>query len=211
MIVLAGMIGVGKSSYAEMIARQLGTTAFYEGVDENPILDKFYDDPKTWAFSLQIYLINQRLKAIKEAAKNRNNVMDRSIYEDALFTEVIHQQGNLSKEDLDIYKELLDNMMEELSADCIKAPDLLVYLEADFDTILEHIKRRGRSYEQIDNDPELLEYYRTLHNAYAKWYDAYDRSAKMKISVDEFDIVAHPEYETKVMDKINTVLAEVRA
>lgn len=210
MIVLAGMIGVGKSSYTEMMARHLNTEAFYEAVNENPILEKFYEDPKEWAFSLQIYFLNQRLQSIKEAATNPNNVLDRSIYEDLLFTEVINSQGNMSDEDLDIYKDLLDNMMEELPEVPKKAPDLLVYLEADFDTILKHIKMRDRSFEQIDHDPELLDYYKTLHSAYSKWYDNYDYSPKIKISVDEYDIIADPSNEEKVMEIINEKLAEVR-
>lgn len=210
MIVLAGMIGVGKSSYTEMMARHLQTEAFYETVNENPILEKFYEDPKKWAFSLQIYFLNQRLQAIKDAATHPNNVLDRSIYEDMLFTEVINAQGNMSKEDLDIYKDLLENMMEELPEVPKKAPDLLVYLEADFETILRHIKMRDRSFEQIDHDPELLEYYRTLHSAYSDWYENYNYSPKMKISVDEYDIIADPSNEEKVMKLINKKLEEVR-
>ena len=210
MIVLAGMIGVGKSSYTEMMARHLGTKAFYEAVNENPILEKFYDNQKEWSFSLQIYFLNQRLESIKEASTNRNNVLDRSIYEDLLFADVLHRQGNMSKEDLDIYQNLLANMMEELPEVPKKSPDLLVYLEADFETILRHIKMRDRSFEQIDHDPELLEYYRTLHESYSKWYEDYDYSPKMKISVDEYDIIANPNNEEKVMAMIEEKLAEVR-
>lgn len=210
MIVLAGMIGVGKSSYTEMMARHLGTKAFYEAVNENPILEKFYDNQKEWSFSLQIYFLNQRLESIKEASTNRNNVLDRSIYEDLLFADVLHRQGNMSKEDLDIYQNLLANMMEELPEVPKKSPDLLVYLEADFETILRHIKMRDRSFEQIDHDPELLEYYRTLHESYSKWYEDYDYSPKMKISVDEHDIIANPNNEEKVMAMIEEKLAEVR-
>ena len=210
MIVLAGMIGVGKSSYTEMMSRHLETEAFYEAVNENPILEKFYENQKEWSFSLQIYFLNQRLQTIKAASRNRNNVLDRSIYEDLLFADVLHRQGNMSQEDLDIYKDLLNNMMTELPEVPKKAPDLLVYLEADFDTILRHIKMRDRSFEQIDNDPDLLDYYKTLYDSYSSWYENYNFSPKMKISVDEYDIIADPSNEDKVMRLIKDKLTEVR-
>ncbi|HRM19540.1 MAG TPA: deoxynucleoside kinase, partial [Trichococcus flocculiformis] len=112
MLVMAGMIGAGKSTYTEMISRRLGTEAFFESVDYNPILDKFYDNPQKWAFSLQIYFLNTRFRSIKAALTDDNNVLDRSIYEDALFTRVNHLQGNISQEEMDIYNDLLANMME---------------------------------------------------------------------------------------------------
>lgn len=210
MIVLAGMIGAGKSSYTEMIARKLGTEAFYEEVDNNPILDKFYEDPKRWAFSLQIYFLNKRFRSIKQALFDANNVLDRSIYEDALFTRVNNMQGNISDVDLDIYNDLLENMMQEIDSLPKKAPDLLIYLDASFETILAHIKKRGRSYEQVDNDPELLEYYKLLYNEYQTWFDDYHYSPKIKISVDEYDIVEDPENEDRVMKIIEQALEDAR-
>lgn len=188
MIVLAGMIGAGKTTMTEHLAEYLGTEAFYESVDDNPILDRFYEDPKRWGFSLQIFFLNKRFEAIKEALMNDNNVLDRSIYEDALFTEINNLQGNISDIDLNIYNQLLDNMMEELKGLPKKAPDLLVYLDADFSTILDHIKQRGREFEQWEDNEGLLEYYQTLYNNYDAWYEAYDKSPKMKIKVESYDI-----------------------
>lgn len=133
---MAGMIGAGKSTYTEMISRRLGTEAFFESVDYNPILDKFYDNPQKWAFSLQIYFLNTRFRSIKAALTDDNNVLDRSIYEDALFTRVNHLQGNISQEEMDIYNDLLENMMEELEGMPKKAPDLPIYLDGSFETIL---------------------------------------------------------------------------
>lgn len=209
MIVTAGMIGAGKSTLTTEIAKTFNTEPFYEEVDNNPILDKFYEDPKRWAFSLQIYFLNKRFKAIKQALSHDNNVLDRSIYEDALFTKINNQQGNISDIDMNIYNELLSNMMEELQGLPKKAPDLLVYLEADFETILEHIKHRGRDYEQWDNDPALLEYYRTLWEQYEQWYEDYNYSPKMKIKVEDY----HPDDEeslNKVMNDIANKLYDIR-
>lgn len=207
---MAGMIGAGKSTYTEMISRRLGTEAFFESVDYNPILDKFYDNPQKWAFSLQIYFLNTRFRSIKAALTDDNNVLDRSIYEDALFTRVNHLQGNISQEEMDIYNDLLANMMEELEGMPKKAPDLLIYLDGSFETILDHIRKRGREFEQIEDDSELLSYYELLFKNYEQWYQEYDQSPKIKINIDTFDIVNNSGDEEKVMSIIENALLEVR-
>ncbi len=207
---MAGMIGAGKSTYTEMISRRLGTEAFFESVDYNPILDKFYDNPQKWAFSLQIYFLNTRFRSIKAALTDDNNVLDRSIYEDALFTRVNHLQGNISKEEMDIYNDLLANMMEELEGMPKKAPDLLIYLDGSFETILDHIRKRGREFEQIEDDSELLAYYELLFKNYEQWYQEYDQSPKIRINIDSFDIVNNSGDEEKVIAIIEKALLEVR-
>lgn len=207
---MAGMIGAGKSTYTEMISKRLGTEAFFESVDYNPILDKFYDNPQKWAFSLQIYFLNTRFRSIKAALTDDNNVLDRSIYEDALFTRVNHLQGNISQEEMDIYNDLLANMMEELEGMPKKAPDLLIYLDGSFETILDHIRKRGREFEQIEDDSELLSYYELLFKNYEQWYQEYDQSPKIKINIDTFDIVNNSGDEEKVMSIIENALLEVR-
>lgn len=208
---MAGMIGAGKSTYTEMISRRLGTEAFFESVDYNPILDKFYDNPQKWAFSLQIYFLNTRFRSIKAALTDDNNVLDRSIYEDALFTRVNHLQGNISKEEMDIYNDLLANMMEELEGMPKKAPDLLIYLDGSFETILDHIRKRGREFEQIEDDSELLAYYELLFKNYEQWYQEYDQSPKIRINIDTFDIVNNSGDEEQVIAIIEQALLEIRS
>lgn len=209
-LVLAGMISTGKSTYTKMISDNLGSTPFYESVEDNDILKMFYDDAERWAFSLQIHFLNTRFKSIKEALMHENNILDRSIYEDNFFAYINYLQGNMSKAEFEVYSALLDNMMEELEGIPKKSPDLLIYLNCEFNTILEHIKMRGREYEQLDNDPELLDYYKLLYSNYDEWYENYDKSPKMTINVDEFDIVKNPEDSIKVMELINTELAKIR-
>lgn len=209
-IVLAGMIGAGKTSYTRLIAERLGTEAFYEAVEHNPVLEKFYEDPKEWAFSLQIYFLNKRFKSIKDALYDDNNVLDRSIYEDELFTLINHWQGNISEVNLNIYLELLGNMMEELKGTPKKAPDLLVYLHGSFETILHRIQKRGRDFEKVELGDERYQYFKLLWESYQDWYDRYDHSPKIAISVDEFDIVERPEDGDKVMAIVEAALAEAR-
>lgn len=209
MLVCAGMIGVGKSTLTEILAREFGTQAFYEEVEDNPVLDKFYENPKKWAFSLQMFFLDKRFKAIKKALSDNNNVLDRSIYEDALFTRINNMQGNISDVDLNIYNSILDNMMEELKELPKKAPDLLIYLEADFETILDHIKQRGREFEQVDDNPELLDYYKLLWTEYKQWYEDYNYSPKMKIKVETYN-PNDKESIDKVIEQIKAKLQEVR-
>lgn len=208
-IVLAGFIGAGKSSYTKMLSERLGTQAFYEPVEDNPVLSDFYNNPERYAFLLQVFFLNKRFKAIKRALSDNNNVLDRSIYEDALFTYINHIQGNISEREMKIYIDLLNNMMEELDELPKKAPDLLIYLDGSFDTMLKHIKKRGRDYEQIEDDEELLNYYKLLYSKYQKWFEAYDKSPKMRISVDDFDIVESKEDEEKVFKLIKEKIDEI--
>lgn len=122
LIVLAGTIGAGKSSLAAALGEHLGTDVFYEAVDNNPVLDLYYQDPKKYAFLLQIYFLNKRFKSIKEAYQADNNILDRSIFEDELFLKLNYKNGNVTKTELDIYQELLANMLEELEGMPKKTP-----------------------------------------------------------------------------------------
>ncbi|MGX7419752.1 deoxynucleoside kinase [Carnobacterium gallinarum] len=208
-IVLAGMIGAGKSTYTKLISDALDSEAFYESVDDNRILEKFYEDPKRWAFSLQIYFLNTRFRSIKDALQHQNNVLDRSIYEDALFTKINYEEGNMSDAEMDTYLDLLDNMMEELDTMPKKSPDLLIYLRGSLDTVLERIKKRGRSFEQIENNTDLLNYYKHLHSRYDGWFEEYDKSPTLVIDINQHDL-ENPDDAEKIIALIKERLKEVR-
>ncbi|NUG67805.1 deoxynucleoside kinase [Lactobacillus mellis] len=207
MIVLSGMIGAGKSSLTTILAEHLGTQAFYEQVDDNPVLPLFYADPKKYAFLLQIYFLNKRFASIKRALADDNNVLDRSIYEDSLFFHINADMGRATEQEVQVYDELLDNMMEELPyAAHKKAPDLLVHLEISYDKMLEHIKKRGRSYEQPENDSSLVGYYHNLLDRYDAWYQNYNYSPKMQINCDQLDFVDNPADRQEVLALIDEQL-----
>lgn len=208
-IITAGMIGVGKTTLTAKIADHLHTKAFFEPVGENPVLPLYYKDPKQYGFLLQIYFLNKRFSMIKQALSDDNNVLDRSIYEDALFTKENNAEGNISDTELDVYLKLLDNMMSDLKKLPKKAPDLMVYSETSFETILYRIKKRGRDYEQIDNNPELKDYYYKMWSAYQDWYQEYDASPKMKIDLDKYDL-EDPQNVTTVLGMIDERLAQIR-
>ena len=212
MIVLSGTIGAGKTSLTEMLADHLGSKAFYESVDDNPILPLFYENPKKYGFLLQIYFLNKRLAQIKAArATGMRNILDLSIYEDALLFQLTADLDRATQTEVDIYKSLVDNMMAEIAGvEDVKNPDLLIHVRVSFDTMLARIKKRGRSFEQIDDNPDLYDYYKELNKRYDDWFDAYDRSPKVQIDGDRFDFVADAEARAKVLEMIDSKLAEVQ-
>ncbi len=208
-IITAGMIGVGKTTLTGKIAEHLNTQAFFEPVGENPVLPLYYKNPKQYGFLLQIYFLNKRFSMIKQALSDDNNVLDRSIYEDALFTKENNAEGNISDTELAVYLQLLDNMMQDLNHLPKKAPDLMVYSETTFETILYRIKKRGRDYEQIDHNPELKDYYYKMWSAYKDWYWEYDASPKMKIDLDRYNL-DDPKNVEIVLGMIDERLAAIR-
>lgn len=207
-IVTAGMIGVGKSTLTTMLAKELHTEPFYESVGDNPVLDLFYKDPKKYAFLLQIYFLNTRFDSIKKALSNKNNVLDRSIYEDSLFFHVNASLGRVTDTEVKVYDDLLNNMLEELQGLPKKAPDLLVYIHTDYDTTIKHIKKRGRPFEQIENDNSLEAYYKALLDNYDEWYNNYDASPKMLIDGTKVDFVSDILDRKIVIDSIKDFMKE---
>lgn len=200
LITMAGVIGSGKSSLTKLLSDRLGTTAYFEPVNDNPVLPLFYKGNKLveqgkwktnpYAFLLQIYFLNTRFRSIKEAMQQDNNVLDRSIYEDNIFMKMNYEEGHTTKEEWNIYQSLLANMMEELPyAAHKKSPDLMIMIKVSYSTMIEHIRKRGRPYEQIEKDATLVKYYKDLLNHYAQWFKEYKESPILTIDGDKFDFV----------------------
>ncbi len=188
MILMAGMIGTGKTTFAELISESLGSQVFYESVGDNPILPDYYVNPERWAFPLQIYFLNTRFKTIRQAMSDQQHVLDRSLYEDLIFAELNYEAGNMTKLEFETYVDLLETLMNEISSSPKQRPDLLIYLDSDLDTALNRIKNRGRDYEQIENHPELLEYYKTLHGKYKDWIQNYTKTPVLIIESKKYDV-----------------------
>ncbi|MFB7428100.1 deoxynucleoside kinase [Streptomyces hydrogenans] len=215
-ICVGGMIGIGKTSVAELIAKELGSEVFYESVDDNPILPLFYSaspeeiEAKRYPFLLQLYFLRTRFAAIKEAYRKADNVLDRSIYEDWYFAKVNHDLGRISSLEMELYEGMLDEMMREIDGlPYRKAPDLMVYLQADFDTVLHRIGLRGREFEQ---DRGLVEYYRTLWSGYDDWvHKHYSASDVLVIDMNRTDVVNNPEDAARVARQVKEALAATGA
>ncbi|WP_270262655.1 deoxynucleoside kinase [Lactobacillus panisapium] len=208
-IVLSGPIGAGKSSLTSILAEHLGTQAFYEGVDNNPVLPLYYKDMKRYTFLLNIYLLNHRLAQINQAVREKNSVSDRSIYEDALFFQMNAESKVADPTEFKIYDSLLENMMEDTPGNPSKKPDLLIYIRVSLDTMLKRIEKRGRSYEQISTDPSLKDYYTRLIRYYEPWYENYDASAKIAIDGDRYDFIGNEDAKKEVLNQIDNKLREI--
>ncbi len=223
-LVLSGVIGSGKSSLTKILADHLGTEAFYEKVKDNPVLPLFYkgnkiaeakraagqrDATNPYAFLLQIYFLNTRFHSIKAALTDDNNVLDRSIYEDEIFMRMNTDQGHATKEEYLIYKDLLDNMLEELEGMPKKHPDLLVNIHVSYDTMIKRIAKRGRQYEQIQQDPSLVTYYKDLIDYYDTWYQNYDASAKIQIDGDRYDFIENPKDQQIILKTLDQKILEI--
>ena len=214
MIVLAGMISAGKSSVSKLLGEHYGTEVFYEKVEGNKILPLFYTmseeelAEKRIPFLLQLDFLDSRFKDIKKALVHNNNILDRSIYEDWYFAKVNKDLGRISDLEFEIYENLLHNMLEELEELPKKAPDLMVYLKCSFETILERMKIRGRSYEL---DPDLVDYYRVLWEGYDEWVEKhYNASQIVVIDMDATDVVNNPEDAKRVCAIVDKALEGVR-
>ncbi len=158
---------------------------------------------------MQIFFLNKRFQSIKAAYKADNNILDRSIFEDELFLTLNYKNGNVTKTELDIYKELLANMLEELEGMPKKSPDLLVYIDVSFDKMLERIGKRGRSFEQIADNPELYEYYQQVHGEYPDWYANYDVSPKIRVDGNKLDFVKNSDDLQTVFDMVDRELKKL--
>lgn len=214
-LVIGGMIGAGKTSVAELLGKSLNSEVFYENVDDNEILPLFYTASeeeqhlKRYPFLLQLDFLSSRFKSIKEALHNKNNVLDRSIYEDWYFAKVNTALGRISASEFNIYEKLLNNMMEELQELPKKAPDLMVYLQGSFETILYRIGLRGRDFEQ---DQGLMDYYKALWQGYDNWVtDHYKASDVLVINIDRIDVVNNSEDADFVVKLVKEKLAEMES
>lgn len=226
LITLAGVIGSGKSSLTEILADKLGTKPFFEPVEKNPVLPLFYQGNKEaeekrkngekatnpYAFLLQTYFLNKRFAMIKEAMQQDNNILDRSIYEDAIFMKMNTEMGNATEEEYEVYKDLLDNMLEELPlASHKKRPDLMILIKVSYDTMIKRIKKRGRGYEQVENDPSLEAYYKRLIEHYEEWAKEYNASPLLVIDGDKYDFMNNSIDRGEVLMMIYRKLFEVKS
>lgn len=214
LLVVGGMIGLGKSSVAKILGEHFQSDVFYESVDDNPLLPLFYSESeeeiqrKRYPFLLQLYFLNTRFKSIKEALVNDNNVLDRSIYEDWYFAKKNMELGRISQLEMDIYENLLNNMMEELESLPKKAPDIMIYLKGSFETVMNRIKLRGRDFEVDDS---LKEYYHFLWKDYYNWVkNHYKASEVLVIDMNVMDVVNNEDDKIKLIQMVEEKLKQVR-
>lgn len=174
-LAIAGNIGVGKTELTNRLSAELGWLAYYEPVIDNPYLDVFYADMQRWSFHLQIYFLSERFKAQAEIGRSELPfIQDRTIYEDAeIFARTLHAQGSMSDVDYRNYTALFDIMVGFL-----RKPDLVIYLKASPDVLLERIGRRGRASEKSIGRDYII----SLNQAYDDWM------ARVRADLDVIEI-----------------------
>ena len=166
-IAVSGNIGVGKTSLVKHLATNYGLTPVLEPFADNPYLDDFYKDMKTWSFHSQVWFLSHKYRLHKELeAAPGTLVQDRTIYEDAeIFATYLHRSRRMNKRDYQTYLELYTAMKSSL-----QPPDLMIYLRCSVRAIRKRIKARGRPSEQ--NIP--VSYLRKLNGLYEEWIERYD-------------------------------------
>lgn len=215
------MIGLGKTSVADTLNAHfqksgIESKVFYETVDNNPILPLYYEltpeelDARRIPFLLQLFFLNKRFKTVKDCVSWNEpiyTIQDRSIYEDWYFAYVNKNLGRISDLEFKIYEDLVENMMEELNELPKKAPDLMVYLKGSFETVIDRIMARGRSFEI---NPELKEYYFEVWKGYDDWViNHYNVSDVLIIDMDHTDVVKCQEDALRVCREVDERLKEI--
>lgn len=198
-VVVAGNIGVGKSTLVKLLCARLKWKPFYEPVTENPYLADFYRDMQAWSFQSQIFFLAHRLRIHRKLVDHPTSaIQDRSVYEDAeVFACNLHEQGLMSERDYATYRELY----EVLTA-FLPPPDLVVYLRASVETLLERISLRGREYER-EITPDYLA---RLDALYHRWLSTFTFCPVLTVPADDLDYVAHPAHLDLVVRKVQEKL-----
>jgi len=182
-IVVEGPIGVGKTTLARLLAEELNARVVLEQAEENPFLRKFYEEPATYAFQTQIYFLLSRYRQQERLAQQ--DLFNQSTVADYLFgKDQIFAQLNLVGDELGLYRQIFSLLNARLPK-----PDLVVYLEARADVLMERLRKRDREYERRIA-PEYVE---RIAEAYRDYFFYYEETPLLVVNSSEVDLVAHSE------------------
>jgi deoxyadenosine/deoxycytidine kinase len=200
-ITIAGTVGVGKSTMTKCLAQALGFRTSFEKVEDNPYLDRFYQDFARWSFHLQIYFLAERFKEQKRIFEYGGGfVQDRSIYEDTgIFARMLYEKGNMTETDYQTYTSLFEAMV---MTPYFPHPNLIIYLEGSFEDIVQRINERGRPMEQ--HTP--IDYWRELFDRYERWINDFSACPVLRININEYDVVEDPESIHIVLERIEKMI-----
>ena len=189
-IAVEGPIGVGKSSLAEILGQELTARVILERPEENPFLGAFYRDQKRHAMSVQLFFLLQRYAQQGELAQgdlfSRGGVVSDYLFaKDRLFATL-----NLSDDEMALY----DRIYQMLKPRTV-TPDLVVYLQARTDVLLDRIRKRGRSEER----PIRAEYVEEVARAYAEFFFAYNEGPLLVVNASEIDFVNNLDHRRELL------------
>lgn len=176
---IEGVIGVGKTSLAKLLADRFRARLVLEEPEANPFLADFYKDPRRYAFQTQMFFLVSRYKDLRERV--HPDLFHEGIVADYLFQkDRIFANLNLSDRELMLYDAIAPQLESE-----VPAPDLVVYLQASPDRIVERIQQRGRTYEKV-MDPK---YTATLAEAYNYFFFHFRDAPLLVVNTDEMNFV----------------------
>ena len=191
-IVVEGPIGVGKTTLARKLANNLNSELLLEKFLENPFLEKFYKDIDKYALSTQLHFLLQRKADLSKldsvGSNNKNYVSDYFINKDKLFAKTV-----LSRNEFELYTKIFDALNIT-----IPKPDLIIYLQAEPDILLERIKLRGNGFEK-----NITKYYlQKITDAYTQFFYSYKESPLLIINTSRVDVNKSHDY-VMLLDEIN--------
>ncbi len=172
-IAIEGNIGAGKTTLAHLLAKHYNARLILEEFAENPFLPKFYENPKQYAFPLELFFMAERYKQLRELVLLKDLFQTIKV-SDYLFTKcLLFAKINLSEEEFRLYQKLFEIIQQQL-----QQPDILIYLHAPVSKLQANIKKRNRLYEQsipdqyLFNIQETYTHYIRQHNIKTIFIDA---------------------------------------
>ena len=178
-VAIEGTIGVGKTSLANLLSEKLGAKLVLESFEGNPFLSDFYDDPERHAFQTQLWFLLQRYQQQQELRQidmfQNLVITDYMFVKDRLFASL-----NLSEKEMSLY-DTVANMMEKN----VIHPDLVIFLQADTDTLMKNISRRGREFEKNLSE----DYLDALNQVYTEYFFRYQETPLVIINTSNIDFV----------------------
>jgi len=182
-IVIEGVIGVGKTSLANLLAEEMDARVVLEEVEENPFLPDFYREPERYAFQTQIFFLlsryRQQLEFPQQDLFHHKMISDYLFDKDKIFAYI-----NLSEKELSLYERLWTLLRRD-----IPRPDLVIYLQANTETLMHRIRERGRPFEKSMSP----EYIQRLNEAYSYFFFHYTDSSLLVVNTAKIDFVHNPE------------------
>ena len=178
-IAIEGPIGVGKTTLAQILARELKGRVILEKVEENPFLAKFYHQPEHFAFQTQLFFLFSRYRQQQELFQldlfSKSTVLDYLFARDRIFASI-----NLNDEEFALYQQI-----QQLLIGKIPKPDLVIYLQAEPRTLFQRIRKRGREYEKEIEE----EYLNLLIENYNQYFFNFNETPLLIIQTNDIDFV----------------------
>ena len=192
---IEGGIGAGKTTFATWLSKDLGAELMLERFEENPFLEKFYENPEAHAFSVELSFLADRYKQMQGAIKGRNLFKQRLVADYSFAKSLIFAKVNLPKEEFKLF-----NTMFQMMAAQLPQPEVIAILDPGRTRQEAQIVQRGRDYEQ--NLPDG--YLERVAKGYAAHYKHHRGSRVLWVDTSALDFVSRPEELTVLRDAILT-------